>query len=101
LARKAHHLDKVGVLLGFHKGGVPSITYGEALDLALAYAWIDSVIRRIDDARYTRKFTPRRPGSVWSELNVERVSKLTREGRMMSVEGRRATGPSFRPSPGI
>ncbi|HUK79771.1 MAG TPA: YdeI/OmpD-associated family protein [Nitrososphaerales archaeon] len=77
-----HHLDTDGVLLVFHKCGVPSISYGEALDVALAYGWIDSVIRRIDDARDTRKFTPRRPRSIWSKLNVDRVSKLTREGRM-------------------
>lgn len=77
-----HHLDREGVLLVFHKGGTPSITYDQALDEALAYGWIDSVIRKVDDEKYTRKFTPRRPGSVWSKLNVDRVSRLTREGRM-------------------
>jgi uncharacterized protein YdeI (YjbR/CyaY-like superfamily) len=77
-----HHLDREGVLLVFHKGRVPSITYYEALDEALAYGWIDSVIRKVDGKKYTRKFTPRRPGSIWSKLNVDRVSRLTRDGRM-------------------
>ena len=77
-----HHLEREGVLLVFHKGGTPSITYDEALDEALAYGWIDSVIRKVDETRYTRKFTPRRPGSIWSKLNINRVSRLTREGRM-------------------
>ena len=77
-----HHLDSEGVLLVFHKGGRSSITYDEALDEALAYGWIDSVIKKVDDTKYTRRFTPRRPGSIWSRPNIERVSKLAREGRM-------------------
>ncbi len=78
----AHHLESSGVMLVFHKGGAPSLTYDEALDEALAYGWIDSVIRRIDEERYVRKFSPRRPGSVWSTLNVRRVARLRRVGRM-------------------
>ncbi len=66
----------------FHKGGLPSISYDDALDEALCCGWIDSMIKRIDDRSYVRKFTPRRPGSVWSSSNVERVSKLRKEGRM-------------------
>jgi uncharacterized protein YdeI (YjbR/CyaY-like superfamily) len=77
-----HHLESVGVMLVFHKGGAPTITYDESLDEALAYGWIDSVIRKIDDRRYVRKFTPRRPGSIWSTPNINRVERLEREGRM-------------------
>ena len=96
---QAHHLDREGVLLVFRKGGRPSITYDDALDEALAYGWIDSVIRRIDDERYTRKFTPRRPGSLWSKLNIERVARLKREGRMtewgLEAFSRRTSGISL------
>ena len=79
---RSNHLAKKGVWLVFHKGGMPSITYDDALDGALAYGWIDSVIKKLDEARYARRFTPRRPGSVWSALNVGRISRLRREGRM-------------------
>ena len=78
----AHHLESPGVFLVFHKGGDPTITYGDALDEALAYGWIDSVIMKVDERRYVRKFSPRRPGSIWSSLNIDRVSRLGREGRM-------------------
>jgi len=78
----AHHLESPGVFLVFHKGGDPTITYDGALDEALAFGWIDSVIRKVDEQRYVRKFSPRRPGSIWSSLNIDRVGKLRREGRM-------------------
>lgn len=59
--------------------GVP---YGDAVEEALCFGWIDSVIRRIDDEKYAVRFTPRRPTSKWSLSNKERVAKLMREGRM-------------------
>jgi uncharacterized protein YdeI (YjbR/CyaY-like superfamily) len=79
-----NHLISDGVWLVFHRKGhrEPSISYDEAMDVALAYGWIDSIIRKIDDQRYARKFTPRRPGSIWSTSNIERVNKLSKEGRM-------------------
>lgn len=79
-----HHLSSQGVWLVFHRSesGVPSLSYDGALDEALAYGWIDSIIKKIDDEKYARKFTPRRPGSIWSKLNVDRVNRLRREGRM-------------------
>lgn len=58
------------------------MTYDEALDEALAHGWIDSIIRRIDDWSYVRKFTPRQPWSIWSSSNISRVERLKREGRM-------------------
>jgi uncharacterized protein YdeI (YjbR/CyaY-like superfamily) len=76
-----HHEDG-GVWLVFHKGGLPSMTYEEAVDEALCFGWIDSVIRRIDDGSYVRRFTPRRAGSAWSTSNLERLARLRKEGRM-------------------
>jgi len=81
---RKHYLGRKEAWLFFHtKGsGVPTITYDEALDEALAFGWIDSVIKKVDDKSYVRKFTPRRPGSIWSTSNIGRVQRLSREGRM-------------------
>ena len=81
---KKNHAAKDGVWLVFYKkdSGHPSISYEEAVDEALAFGWIDSVIKKIDERRFARKFTPRRPGSIWSKYNLTRVKKLSAEGRM-------------------
>lgn len=75
---------KEGIWLVFYKKDSEhsTIAYDDAVDEALAYGWIDSVIRRIDEKRFARKFTPRRLGSVWSKYNLARVKKLNAEGRM-------------------
>lgn len=62
--------------------GEPNIGYDDAVEEALCFGWIDSIIKRIDDEKYVRKFTPRRKESDWSELNKERVRKLMQEGKM-------------------
>jgi uncharacterized protein YdeI (YjbR/CyaY-like superfamily) len=77
-----NHARAKGVWLVFHKKGLPTITYDEALDEALAYGWIDSIIRRVDDWSYVRKFTPRQPWSIWSSSNISRVERLKKERRM-------------------
>lgn len=64
------------------KNAVPGVSYEEAVEEALCFGWIDSVIQRIDDKRYARKFTPRREGSNWSATNKRLAAKLIREGRM-------------------
>ncbi|HEV2225196.1 MAG TPA: YdeI/OmpD-associated family protein [Nitrososphaerales archaeon] len=81
-----NHDKEDGVWLVFQKkgSGVPSISYEEAVDEALAFGWIDSLIKKIDDRKYARKFTPRRPWSIWSKSNISRVEKLIGEGRMTS-----------------
>ncbi len=81
---KNHDQEKKGVWLVFHRkhAGEPSLEYEEAVEEALCFGWIDSVIKRIDDDRYCRKFTPRRDDSAWSNANKRRVAKITREGRM-------------------
>lgn len=79
-----HYLNSPGVWLIFYRqgSGAKSISYSEAVDEALAFGWIDSIIKRLDGRRYARKFTPRRPGSIWSRSNVERVRELVRRRRM-------------------
>jgi uncharacterized protein YdeI (YjbR/CyaY-like superfamily) len=70
--------------VGFYKtkSGKPSITWPESVDEALCFGWIDAVRKRIDDARYMIRFTPRKPGSIWSLVNVRKVEELVRQGRM-------------------
>lgn len=79
-----HHDTTDELWVGFYKkaSGRPSITWPEAVDVALSFGWIDSVRRSIDDISYTNRFTPRRPGSTWSAVNVGRVKELTRMGLM-------------------
>jgi len=81
---KRHHASAAELLLGYWKvgSGHPSVTWPESVDEALCVGWIDGVRRRTDDQRYTIRFTPRRPGSVWSQINVNRVGELIAEGRM-------------------
>ncbi len=79
-----HHANETELLVGFHKkgSGRPSITWPESVDQALCLGWIDGVRRRIDDASYSIRFTPRKPRSTWSAINVKRVAELTELGLM-------------------
>lgn len=81
---KRHHAKAPELLLGYWKvgSGQPSVTWPQSVDEALCVGWIDGVRKRIDEQRYTIRFTPRRPGSVWSQINVKRVPELVAEGRM-------------------
>jgi uncharacterized protein YdeI (YjbR/CyaY-like superfamily) len=79
-----HHASVSEVWLIFHKQhtGVASIDYKDALDEALCFGWVDSLVKRLDDRRYARKFTPRRADSRWSALNRKRYADLKAEGRL-------------------
>jgi uncharacterized protein YdeI (YjbR/CyaY-like superfamily) len=70
--------------VGFHKksSGHPSITYSEALDEALCFGWIDGVRKSVDEGRYMIRFTPRKPKSKWSAVNIKRAGELKALGRM-------------------
>lgn len=82
-----HHDSEDGVWLVFQKKGKHSpkvpYSYQEALDEALCMGWVDSLLKRIDEREYMRKFTPRKASSTWSEINKKRVEELILEGRMM------------------
>lgn len=79
-----HHETAPELWVGFYKkgSGQPSITWPEAVDEALCVGWIDGVRKSIDDVSYAIRFTPRKPHSTWSAVNIKRVDKLTRLGRM-------------------
>jgi uncharacterized protein YdeI (YjbR/CyaY-like superfamily) len=79
-----HHGESGGVWLVYHKEhtGVASVDYDDSVREALCFGWVDSLIRRLDDDRYARKFTPRKPGSAWSASNLKRWAELEAEGAL-------------------
>jgi uncharacterized protein YdeI (YjbR/CyaY-like superfamily) len=79
-----HHESEGELLVGFYKkgSGRASITWPQSVDEALCFGWIDGIRRGIDDESYSIRFTPRKPTSNWSSVNIARVAELTREGRM-------------------
>jgi uncharacterized protein YdeI (YjbR/CyaY-like superfamily) len=79
-----HHDSESEVWLVFHKvhTGVACIEYSDALDEALCFGWVDSLVKRLDDRRYARKFTPRRADSRWSAENRRRYAALEASGRL-------------------
>jgi uncharacterized protein YdeI (YjbR/CyaY-like superfamily) len=79
-----NHAKAVELWVGFHKkaSGRPSITWPESVDEALCFGWIDGVRYRIDETSYRIRFTPRKPRSTWSNVNVKRVAALKKLGRM-------------------
>src|ERR1700704_5457096 len=80
-----HHGSSPGVWLVFHKDHtrVKCIAYEDSVREALCFGWIDSLIKRLDDDRYARKFTPRKINSRWSTANRTRYAKLKAAGRLM------------------
>ena len=80
----AHHTNAHQLWVGFHKkgSGTPSITWPESVDEALCVGWIDGVRKSLGEESYVIRFTPRKPTSIWSVVNVNRVAVLTAEGRM-------------------
>lgn len=108
-----NHASEEELWVVFYKKhtGKASVTYDEAVEEALCFGWIDGIIKRIDDERHMRRFSPRRSNSRWSELNKKRVRKLIEEGRMTEAglakvrearENGRWNGAAFsRPQPQV
>ena len=82
-----YHADHNELWVGFYKkrSGKGGLTYQEAVDELLCFGWIDGLLRPIDDESYAHRMTPRRPGSIWSLVNVAHVKRLTKAGRMHSA----------------
>lgn len=81
---KKHAASADMLLVGFRKvgSGQPSMTWPQSVDEALCYGWIDGVRKRIDDVSYVIRFTPRKPTSIWSDVNVAKFEQLRSKGRM-------------------
>jgi uncharacterized protein YdeI (YjbR/CyaY-like superfamily) len=81
---KNHDKEKNGIWLVFYKkkANKPSLEYEHAVEEAICFGWVDSIIKKIDEAKYARKFTPRKADSMWSELNKKRARKMIKQGLM-------------------
>lgn len=99
-----HHASQSEVWLVFYKrnAGRASINYADAIDEALCFGWVDSLVKRLDGVRYARKFTPRQPHSKWSTANRNRYAQLREAGRLLPGGLNRSptsrSGDALRPS---
>jgi uncharacterized protein YdeI (YjbR/CyaY-like superfamily) len=82
-----NHNKKEELIVGFYKvgSGKPSMTWSESVDQALCFGWIDGVRRTIDAQSYCIRFTPRKPSSIWSAINIKKVKALTKKGLMQEA----------------
>lgn len=79
-----NHEIKSALLVGFYKvkSGKKSITWSESVDQALCFGWIDGIRKSIDEVSYCIRFTPRKPGSIWSSVNIKKIELLSAKGLM-------------------
>lgn len=79
-----HHANETELWLKIHKkdSGLPSVTHPQALDVALCWGWIDAIRKSFDADSFLQRFTPRKPKSIWSQVNREHIARLTKAGRM-------------------
>jgi uncharacterized protein YdeI (YjbR/CyaY-like superfamily) len=96
---RAHHARESEVWLKIYKtkSGVATVTAAQALDVALCWGWIDAIRKGLDEQSFLQRYTPRRPKSMWSQINREHIARLTRAGRMTphgqrQVDAARADG---------
>lgn len=84
---QSNHDRETEVWLIFYKkhSGKPCLDYESAVEEALCFGWIDSIIKKIDDSKFARKFTPRKDRSQWSAINKKRIERLIKSGRMTPV----------------
>ena len=82
-----NHATADALFIGYYKKGVPkqAMTYPQAVEEALCYGWIDGITYRIDDELTATRFTPRRPTSSWSAVNIAKISELRKAGRLHSA----------------
>lgn len=81
---EAKHETATELWIGYWKKstGKPSLTWKQVVDESLCFGWIDGIVKSIDAERFKQRVTPRRPTSIWSQVNIKRVGELTKEGRM-------------------
>ena len=81
---EVNHARLSEIWVGFFKkySGKGGLTYAEAVDEALCFGWIDGLKKRVDELSYTHRFTPRKPKSNWSRINIQHVERLKKAGRM-------------------
>ena len=84
---ETHHQSAAELWVGYHKKGTgrPSLTWAESVDEALCFGWIDGLRKSVDADSYMIRFTPRRRGSIWSQVNTRRAQELIAAGRMRTA----------------
>ena len=84
---ETNHDSSPELWVGFYKKAtkLPSITWSESVDEALCFGWIDGLRKSIDEKSYKIRFTPRRPNSIWSAVNIKKIKELTEQGRMQAA----------------
>ena len=99
---KANHEKRRELWIGFHKigSGKPTVSYSEAVEQALCFGWIDGVKKSVDANSYTHRFSPRKPRSKWSAVNLERARKLVASGTMeaaglQALQGAKAASRAY------
>jgi uncharacterized protein YdeI (YjbR/CyaY-like superfamily) len=82
-----NHANATELWVGFYKkaSGRQSITWSASVDQALCFGWIDGIRRSVDENSYQIRFTPRRPGSIWSAINIKRAEELARRNQMQPI----------------
>jgi uncharacterized protein YdeI (YjbR/CyaY-like superfamily) len=84
---RANHAEETELWVGYHRKetGRPSMTWSDSVDEALCFGWIDGIRKKVSDEAYMIRFTPRKPRSVWSDVNIAKVAALTAAGRMRAA----------------
>lgn len=79
-----NHKKKSEIIVGYYKVGTgkPGMTWSQSVDQAICFGWIDGILRSIDNERYSIRFTPRKPTSIWSNINIKKVEELKKKGLM-------------------
>jgi len=82
-----NHLSEQELILGYYKKGTgkETVSWSESVDQALCFGWIDSVRKSIDEESYQIRFTPRKPNSIWSNVNINKIKELTDRGLLLST----------------
>ncbi len=82
-----NHTTETALLVGFYKVGSkkPSMSWSQSVDQAICFGWIDGVRKTINDESYSIRFTPRKPSSIWSTVNIKKVASLTEQGLMTTA----------------
>ena len=98
---QANHASVAEIWLVFDKRhtGKPAVEYEDSVEEALCFGWVDSLIRRIDDNRYARKFTPRKPDSFWSTINRRRYERVQAQGLLTEAGLQRPPTSRIRDAP--
>ncbi len=81
---RANHARETELWLKIHKKatGLPTVTYAQALDVALCWGWIDGIRKSLDEESFLQRYTPRRAKSIWSQVNRDNIARLTASGRL-------------------